>query len=182
MKRVLIAAASALALSACATATPYMPQTPGNHEGYAEYRVASDRWRVTFAGNSVTSRDTVEMYLLYRAAELTLQNGADWFETVDRSTQRDTRYVGTPDPFWSGSAWGPYWHPSWRFYHRGGWSRWDPMWSHELDVQEISRYEADAEIIIHHGTRPAGEPHAFNAREVIDNLGPRIRHPGEDRR
>ena len=32
-----------------------------------------DRWKVSFSGNSLTDRNTVETYLLYRAAELTDQ-------------------------------------------------------------------------------------------------------------
>ncbi len=40
--------------------------------GYTSAQLAPDRWQVTFSGNSLTSRETVEDYLLYRAAELTL--------------------------------------------------------------------------------------------------------------
>ncbi|MBS0294954.1 MAG: hypothetical protein JSR45_01495 [Proteobacteria bacterium] len=176
MKKLMIAAAAALALSACATATPYAPAGPGHHEGYSEQRITADRYRVSFAGNSVTSRETVEMYLLYRAAEVTLQNGYDWFETADRSTQRDTRYVGTPDPFWG--PYGPYWRPSWRLYRHGFWGPWgrDP-WGPDYDVQQINRYEASAEIIMHHGPKPEGGPHAFDAHQVIENLGPRVTRP-----
>ena len=177
MKKILIAAAAALALSACATATPYAPAGPGQSGGYSEYRVSQERWRVSFAGNSVTSRDTVEMYLLYRAAEVTLENGGDWFETVDRSTTRDTRYVGSPDPWFGSSPWGPYWHPAWRHYRGGYWSRWDPFWGDDWDVREVSRYEAQSEIITHRGPRPEGDAHAFDAREVIANLGPRVMRP-----
>jgi hypothetical protein len=177
MNKLLLAAAAALTVSACATATPYAPAAPGHKEGYAEYRVSPDRYRVTFAGNSVTSRDTVEMYLLFRAAEVTLQNGYDWFETTDRSTQRDTRYVGTPDPWWGGSPYGPYWRPSWRFHRRGAWGPWGPRWGDDFDVQQINQYEASSEIVLHHGAKRDGDPHAFDAHQVIDNLGPRVTRP-----
>lgn len=173
-----VLAASAVALAACATATPYQPAGYGGQRGgYAEQRLEENRYRVAFAGNSVTSRDTVEMYLLYRSAELTVQNGYDWFATVNRATDRDTRYVGSPDP-WFGSSYGPYWGPSWRFYRRGYWSRWDPYWGNDFDVREVTRYEANAEIIMGRGAKPAGDPNAFDAREVIQNLGPRIAPPG----
>ena len=39
-----------------------------------------NRYRVSFAGNSATSLQTVDDYLLYRAAELTVQTGHDWFQ------------------------------------------------------------------------------------------------------
>ena len=180
MKRLWIAGASVLtlALSACATATPYQPAGYGQTRGgYSEQRIAENRYRVAFAGNSVTTRDTVEMYLLYRAAELTLENGGDWFEAVNRVTDRDTRYVGTPDPYWGGSPWGPYWRPSWRHYRGGYWSRWDPFWGNDFDVREVTRYEANAEIVIHRGTAPRDDRFAFDAREVIANLGPRVVRP-----
>jgi hypothetical protein len=127
LKPVLLAAAASLALAACATSPPYQPVgTGGARGGYAEQRLENDRFRVSFAGNSVTSREQVEMSLLLRSAELTKQNGFDWFATVNRATDRDTRYqtlggVGPySDPFY-GSRYGGYWGPSWRFYG-GGWS------------------------------------------------------------
>ena len=96
----ILAAAAALALSACATATPYQPAGfQGQRGGYAEQRLESNRYRVSFAGNSVTTREQVEMGLLLRSAELTVQDGYDWFSTVNRATDRDVRYNATPDPF-----------------------------------------------------------------------------------
>ena len=67
LKPALLAAAAALALSACATATPYGPAGIDSRYGYSEQRVDADRFRVSFAGNSVTSREQVEMSLLLRA-------------------------------------------------------------------------------------------------------------------
>src|ERR1700679_1252731 len=93
MKRLLIAAAAVAALgglAACETATPYQPLNPAaaSSGGYSDTKLEQDRWRVTFAGNSMTSRETVETYLLYRAAELTVAQGYDWFETVQLQTDK----------------------------------------------------------------------------------------------
>ena len=167
-------AAAALALSACATATPYGPAGPNRYGGYAEQRLDSDRFRVTFAGNSVTSRDRVEMSLLLRSAELTLENGYDWFATVERATDRDTRFYATRDPFYY-DRYGPYWTPHWRFYRRGYWSPFDRYWDRDFDVRQVDRFEATAEIVMGRGPKPAGDPNAFDAREVIANLGPLVR-------
>ena len=41
--------------------------------------------------------------------------------------------------------------------------------------------EAHAEIVMSHGARPRGDVHAFNAHEVIQNLGPTIVMPGQKR-
>ncbi|CAN5411197.1 hypothetical protein BH09PSE1_BH09PSE1_27250 [soil metagenome] len=184
-KPVLLAAVAALALSACATATPYQPSAGGRMGGYAEQRLENDRYRVSFSGNSVTSREEVETGLLLRAAELTTESGFDWFATVNRATDRDTRFLNT-GPSFPGAGYDPYfnrfgggWGPSWRYYNRGYWSPWgDPFWGRsDFDVRQIDRYEATSEIIMGRGAKPAGDPNAFDAREVISNLGARVTRP-----
>jgi hypothetical protein len=184
-----IAAALVLAagLAACATPTPYQPNIRGQATsgGYSEVQIEPDRFRVTFSGNSLTSRETVEGYLLFRAAELTLQKGYDWFTIVDRETDKTTRTYVEPDPFYRPS-YGPsfgYWRPSWRYFGQGyGWRTWDPFWGDpfwgdRIDVRTVDRYEASAEIVMHKGAKPPGDPRAFDARAVIDSLRPRIQYP-----
>jgi hypothetical protein len=171
----LAATAAALALSACATATPYGPATPDSRYGYSDQRIDADRYRVNFSGNSVTTRDQVEMSLLLRAAEITLESGNDWFATVNRATDRDVRYSSSRDP-WYG-MYGPYWGPSWRYYQRGFWSPWRDPFGPGYDMREIDRYEASAEIVVGRGAKPANDPNAFDAREVVQNLGPRVPRP-----
>lgn len=175
-------ASSALVLSGCATETAYRPATGKGfyRTGYSERQVEADRWLVTFAGNTVTDRDTVERYLLYRAAELTLQNGYDYFVMVDRSTDRQAQTYSTPG---MGFGFGGGWGPSWRYYGRGfGWRSWDPwfgdpFWGNNIDVRTVDRYEASAELVMRKGTPSRDEVRAFNARDVADRLGPTIVHP-----
>lgn len=184
LKPVLLAATAALALSACATATPYGPAGYGSRYGYSDQQVDADRHRISFSGNSVTSREQVEMALLLRAAEVTLESGGDWFSTVQRTTDRDVRYQATMDP-WYGGAYAPYWGPSWRYYSRGYWSPWGfggpygygGAFGAGGDVREIDRFEATAEIIVGHGSKPSNDVNAFDAREVVQNLGPRLPRP-----
>lgn len=182
LKTLAMTVAAGLALAACATATPYQPAgLNGQRGGYAEQRLENNRFRVSFSGNSVTSRDQVEMGLLLRSAELTAESGYDWFATVNRATDRDTRYVATPDPFYSGynSFYGPYWGPSWRYYRGGFWSPWDRWgWgANDFDVRQVDRFEANAEIVMGRGAKPANDPNAFDAREVIQNLSPQVTRP-----
>jgi len=179
-------AAATLTLAGCETATTYHPATGHgfNREGFSEQRIEANRYMVSFSGNSVTSRDTVDRYLLYRAAELTVQNGYDTFQLVDRNTDRRTRTYVTGDPFRPG-PWG-YWGVSWRYHRPGfGWGFYDPFWgdpwNRDIDVQTIDKYEAHAEIVMSHGARPRGDVHAFDAHEVIQNLGPTIVMPGQQR-
>jgi hypothetical protein len=176
LKPVLLAMTAALALSACATATPYGPAGQGSRYGYSDMRVDENRFRVSFAGNSVTSRDQVEMALLLRAAEVTLESGHDWFATVNRAVDRDVRYSTSPDPFYY-DRYSPFWGPSWRYQRRGYWSTWRDPFGPGMDIREIDRFEATAEIVVGNGSKPAGDPNAFDAREVIQNLGPRVPRP-----
>ena len=189
MKRLLgpVAALALVAgLSACATATPYQPNLPGASVsgGYSEMRVEPDRWRGSFAGNSMTSRETVEGYLLYRAAELTAQQGFDGFSIVTRATDRDARTYVQPDPFynpWYGPSY-TYWRPHWRYYSAYGWRTrdpyfGDPFFADRMDVRTVERYEATAEILMYRGAKAPGDPNPFDARAVLESLGPRIVRP-----
>ena len=93
-KLVLPAAIAALALlGACATATPYQAAIDSSSRGYSEQQIENNRFRVQFAGNSLTDRKTVETYLLYRAAELTREHGFDYFRVVRRDTDAESRLV-----------------------------------------------------------------------------------------
>jgi len=177
---VLAPLAAALAVAACATATPYQPLgTRGASGGFAEQRIEQNRYRVTFVGNDMTSRQRVENYLLFRAAELTVANGYDGFTIVRRDTERDvdTRVYdsGLRSPY-------GYWRPSWRYYGgRYGWRHWDPwyggpFWGDTIDVRTVERYEATAEIVMFRGNRPS-DPSSFDARQVIGNLRPTIQVP-----
>ena len=84
--RTLLLALAVGALSACATETAYQPAGPNSDGGYSEQQIESNRVRISFSGNSLTDRETVENYLLFRAAELTLQQNKDYFIIADRAT------------------------------------------------------------------------------------------------
>jgi hypothetical protein len=179
----LLASASltaALLLSACATPTPYQPAT-GRHltNGYSEQRIEDNRYRVTFAGNEFTTRQRVENYLLFRAAEVALQAGYDGFTMVHRETDPNMRTRITSDPFGPG-PWG-YWGPSWRYRYGGAWRLWDPwgydpFWANDVDVRTVTSYEASAEIVMFKGRRP-DDPRSFDARQVVDYLRNAIELP-----
>jgi hypothetical protein len=176
------AALTLLALAGCTTATPYQPVgTQGRASGgYSDLRIEDNRYRVTFSGNTMTSRETVETYLLYRAAELTQSQGYDWFVMADRGTEKKSRTT-IDQPF----STGPYgwWGPSWRYRGAGfGWRGWDPVrgdpfWDRQIDVRTVDRYEASAEIVMGRGPKPANDPRAFDARQVLANLNARLVTP-----
>jgi hypothetical protein len=177
-----LALAGSAALGGCMTATPYQPATASaSSNGYSDHQIEGNRFEVSFRGNSLTSRETVERYLLFRAAELTVQHGFDHFILVSKDTEtKSTTYrtgFGGPGP------WG-YWSPYWRFYRpRYGWRSWnpfydDPFWrDRDWDYRTVNRYEAMAEIVTGKGPKPSTNVRAFDAREVIDRLGPTIVTP-----
>jgi hypothetical protein len=172
-----LAAALAIAagLGACEHQTPYQPLQKGTavSGGFSDQRLDDNHSRVTFQGNTVTSRETVETYLLYRAAEVTVDRGFDWFEPQERHTERDRRtYV---DSFYGpGYPYG-FWRPRWRFWAGYGWGGWGPYWGDPVTIQTVQKFEATAEISMGHGPKP--DARAFNAREVMANLGAKIQRP-----
>jgi hypothetical protein len=159
------AAIATLGLTACETIgpTPYQPAS-ASAPGYSEMRIENDRYRISFKGNSSTPRDMVETYMLYRAAELTLQNGFDNFTVAHRETDKDVRvrsYGG-----YYGGFWGYPYYP----YGRG-WGWWDPYWGGAWgpSYSTSTRYEGNIEILMGRGVR-GEDPNTFDAREVSQNL------------
>ncbi|MDG5487311.1 hypothetical protein NYR55_01540 [Sphingomonas sp. BGYR3] len=185
LKQLALATALTATLAACATPTPYRPATGSGYSrsGYSEQQIEPDRFQVMFSGNSVTSRETVERYLLYRSAQLTLEQGYDHFVLANRDTDKQSRTVVND---WGGGfgAFGGfgYWGPRWRFggprWGYGAWSPWyDPFWDRQIDVRTINKYEAMAEIVMGKGPKPRTDVRAFDARAVIESLGPTVRMP-----
>lgn len=81
-----LAAAAALTLSGCAT--PY--QKMGLRGGVRAVRLESDLAQVTARGSPLTDADTIERYILRKAAETTLAAGYDHFEVVSVSDRTRT--------------------------------------------------------------------------------------------
>lgn len=160
-----VAAAGLLGLSACATApTPYEPQKGPGTTGYSDQELTHNRYRVTFAGNSVTSRVTVENYLLRRAAEVTLKAGYDDFMFDTRNTKAKTTYMSTFTgwPGWGGYGW--YWH-DWAWPYGPG------PYSMDSTSRPITRYHAYAEIVLLTAEQAKNNPRAIDAREILSHLG-----------
>lgn len=171
MRTLMLAAAAGL-LAACATATPYQAANDGRGYGFQEQVIEQNRVRISFRGNTLTDRDTVENYLLFRAAEVTLASGKDYFIVANRDTESRSRLqaTGPTGPRFAFDYW--YYSP------RRGWSPWyDPFWGEPASYREVTRYEATAEIAMFNGQKPAEDANAFSAREVQSNLQGRIVRP-----
>lgn len=78
MCRLLVLAAVGVALAACAM--PYMQE--GLIGGFDAKDLGQDVYRVRFAGNGYTSRETAQTYWLYRSAELAIERDFTGFEIL----------------------------------------------------------------------------------------------------
>ena len=152
--------------AACASSTPYAPMD--GRYGYSDQKIEENRYRVAFHGNSSTSRETVENYLLFRASELTIEQGGDYFIVLERETEARTDYRTTTPAVYGYYRYGYFHFP----YYAYGYP-----WGYEGTVREIRRYQAVAYILVYQGGKPEGDPRAFAARSVINNLTPYIERP-----
>lgn len=157
---VLILLAAALVLTACGGPTPYKPADPADGYGYSDQALEKNRYRVSFSGNADTPRETVQNYLLYRAAELTLATGNDYFIEARQETEKSTQYVG--DAVGVGSFGSPFC----RGFGCG-------FGISTTTSRPIDRYEAYAIIVTGSGPKP-DDLNAYDAREVKNTLETRI--------
>lgn len=152
-------AAAGLMLSACAGLAPYGPQTAPGGQGYAEQRIESNRFRVTYSG--VGAPGPVADYALLRAAELTTAEGHDWFEVTRRWTDGRPDSAGGLRPNVSiGAGSGRY----------GGYSASGVGVGVGIDLSGPSRTSTTLEVVMGRGPRP-DRPNAYDARGVRESLG-----------
>lgn len=149
-------AVSALALvGACATSVPYGPAESSNAKGYSVVPIENNRFRVSYKD---TSQETARSRALRRAAEVTLENGADWFQVV-------TAYSDTGELAGGGSSvsigGGSYSGGSSSVGVGLGVSL--PLGGSNATVEHV------IEIIIGSGPKP-DNPDAYDADEVLANL------------
>jgi hypothetical protein len=140
-----------LLLSSCATPTPYKAQWLTG--GYSDIRYDKNTVKVSFRGNGYTSRETVEDYLLYRCAEITVERGYDYFVVLNNHTGSEFNLLVT------GSGGLP---------------------THV--TKRRTKYGSTALIKMFKGKKPKNLPNAYNASEVIKHIGPSIKNPSTNKK
>jgi hypothetical protein len=165
MYRTVLTALLLTAVAACGHPTPY--QVAANGYGFSDQRIEDNRYRITFSGNSLTPQPVVENYLLYRAAEITLANGYDYFEVADKQTNKSTRYLATYDDFGRPYYWRRYPYP-YPFYGSG---------FHTADYRPIEQFTSTANVVLFRGRKPADKADAYDARDVAQRLRPTVQLP-----
>jgi hypothetical protein len=121
--------------------------------------VETGRYHVVYRGRSGMSQPEVQDRALLQAAQTTLNQGGDWFEVAGRSG-------GIAPPT------GP------QFSFGFGGASFGRNSAVGADVGTTvggeGAYVANLEIVIGHGAKPA-DPSAYDARDVLSNLGSRLR-------
>ncbi|MGO1117304.1 CC0125/CC1285 family lipoprotein [Rhodovibrionaceae bacterium A322] len=159
--------ALALLVAGCSTVTPYQPLNDGY--GFSSERIEDNRFKVNFRGNSLTPRQTVERYVVYRAAEITLQVGGDYFVITEYDTVADTSYRITN----TGSYYGGYGGYGYRAPYSSGVG----VGFGTGSATPVNKYDSWAEILVFKGDKPADQENAYDARGVIKHLGSDIQRP-----
>lgn len=176
----LMVAITALVLSACVSPTPYQAANDQRY-GYTDEQLEDNRYKVSFAGNTLTEQQTVADYMLYRAAELTKAAGYDYFVITNRLTEYEQLVIQRPlyDPFFTplshhrrrAYGWlydtGPYFYSARHPFFMTGY----------YDVPAGTRYTSWAEIVLVKGAKPQGKENAYTAETIIENLSPKIIRP-----
>ncbi len=165
MLRPLAFAAALCALGACATAPVYAPASGARASGYSHAQIEADRYFVTYRAPSGAEAALVEDFTLLRAAELTLEQGKDWF-IVDRRTSEPVGAVNTGPRVGVGVGGGSFGRSSGVSGSVGlsfpiGSGSGPRVASQTLEIRTGS------------GAKP-DEPNAYDARSVSQNLRSRI--------
>ena len=155
-------AASALALSACASLAPYGPQQSARGQGFSEQQIETNRFRVTY--NGVGAPGPVADRALFRAAQLTVDQGYDWFEVTQRWIDGRPDSAGGVRPSVSiGAGGGRY----------GGYSASGVGVGLGFDLSGPQPTSTTLEIVLGRGQRP-NRPDVYDARGVQDAIRPRL--------
>lgn len=167
----LVGGLAVLGLAACAEPTPYAPRTADSSTGYTDQQLAANRYRITFSGNSVTGRDTVENYLLLRAAEVTRNAGYDYFVFDTRDTRAKTTYY--TDYYSSFPGFVGFHHFGRHHFHSFAYFPYD----YEGYSRPITRFQAYAEIVVLSDAEAKAESRAMSASDVVAHLRPAASQP-----
>jgi hypothetical protein len=152
---------------------------------FASQKKGASGFHLTVTGHKFTSRDEVENYLAYRAAELTMAQKANWFTFTETRVKSDT--VAAPKRDVSGKRYSfrmEYWRPVWRYKMAGDtvWKSWSPFsgaafFADGVDPKTIAAFEVSADVTLRSGPMDDANPLAFEAGAVSDLLVNQVSPP-----
>ena len=124
--------------------------------GVAAAPITSDIYRISASGNGYTDATTIQDYALLKAAEITLGAGKTHFTIVGDKDATSTAYGQTGGSI---QNWG------------GGFVTYNPGITYDI-------VKPGQDLMVRvwtPGPKDALPPNTFNAREVFDNINPRVK-------
>ncbi len=160
MKKI-IAIVMAAMLSACAT--PYGKY--GIAGGYTDSRIDENTFSISVDTNGFTNQQTTSMHALYRAAELTVENGFDFFVIASVANNSTSMAMAMPGSSTSNTAVNAY-----------GSTAYARTTTTYAPTTVVPMVFPNSTLIIKSfkGAKPEGAPNAYDARAVMKYLGPQI--------
>lgn len=156
------------------------PAAPGV---FSAQKKGANGFHLVVTGHKFTSRRDIELYMAYRASEITQQQKGNWFTFVENRAKGDTAPASKRDP--AGLRYSfrmDYFRPVWRFKAAGAkdWTRWSPLSGAafpDAAAKASATYEASADIVVRKGPMDDADPLAFEAGAVNDFLVNQVSPP-----
>lgn len=156
-----IAGLFSLVLVACAT--PYGKY--GLLGGFTDSRIDENTFSIAVDTNGFTSQQTTSMHALYRAAELTVENGFDYFVIVNGANNSASMAMAMPGGSTSNTTINA--------YGSSAYARTTNTYAPTI-VVPVAFPNSTLMIKSFKGNKPDGASDAFDARAVMKYLGPQI--------
>lgn len=156
--KLIVLALLAFGLSACAT--PYGKY--GIAGGYTDSRIDENTFSIRVEANGFTSQETASQHAMYRAAELTAENGFDYFIIVRGADNASNGAMVLPTVSSSQGT-----------ISSTGQVRTSTVTSPAI-VMPIAYPNSALVIKSFKGSKPDGQVSAYDARSVMKYLGPQI--------
>lgn len=150
-----------LALSGCAT--PYGKY--GLLGGFTDSRIDENTFSISVDTNGFTSQQTTSMQALYRAAELTVENGFDYFVVLNEASNPTSMAMAMPGNSMSNTTINAYGSTA---YAR------TTTTSAPTTIVPVAFPNSTLTIKSFKGGKPEGAGNAYDARSVMKYLGPRL--------
>lgn len=175
-------AAPAPPAPAAATGPVVKPAGPGV---FTMHKLGAARFQLTVAGHAFTTRQAIEQYLAFRAAQLTQDQGYQWFGFVQHRAKGDKVPAPKRDP--AGPSYSfrlEYFQPVWRYKTKASpaWKSWSPFsgaafWADGVDPKTITDFSLTADIQLHKGQVQGDDPLDFDAGALSDYLINQVEPP-----
>jgi len=170
--------AQASAAPAPAAPAADLPMVPPAKPGvFTATKKGATGYHLVVAGHKFTSRDDIEKYLAWRAADLTLSDKGSWFTFTQARTKADTVPAPKRDPAAPRHSFQmANFQPAWRYKVKGAdWKTWSPysgaaFFADGIKADDITDFEASADIVVRKGVMDDADPLGYEAGAVSDLL------------